>query len=213
MPVDQLATSGGFQARLPGDLGKITELRLRIDATVTVSEQGAGSKGLTCDVHAGPRSTLRERIVTLDRRRLTEGVGLLDQGACLEAGWAGIIRSLGGMPPIRTIRISPGRPKLEARASSIGSEPCAMLHLLKEGATPTSGIEYVMLRAMAAPLTMNLLLLDPKGSTPSSFTLKSRSPLRLDRSKDTIEPAPATLEPWARDAPARARRHDSRLHP
>jgi hypothetical protein len=203
-PVDQLVLSGSFRARLPGDLAKVTELRLRLDATVTVSEEVAGSKGLVYDFHAGPHSTLREGVVTIDRCRLALGPDLLDQGACAEAGWAGIIRSLGGMPPIRTIRISPGRPKLRAAATSFATDPYAMLHILQEGASPASGIEYLMLKGLASDVKLDLLLLDAKGGTMSPFTLRSGSPLRLDRAKDLLEPAPATLEPWALDAMRRA---------
>ncbi len=203
-PVDQLLASGAFRARLPGDLAKVTELRLRLDAKVSVNEEAAGSKGLAYDFHAGPHSTLRESIVAIDRCRLSLGPDLLDQGACVETGWAGVIRSLGGMPPIRTIRISPGRPKLRAASSSLGTDPYAILHLLQDGVTPTSGIEYLMLKSLAAPVKLDLLLLDAKGTTLSTFTLRSGSPLRLDRSKNTLEPAPPTPEPWALDAMRRA---------
>lgn len=210
-PVDQLVTSGAFRVRLPGALSKVTDLRVRVDARIAVSEQAAGSKGLDYEFHAGPHSTLREGVVTIDRCRLSLGADLLDQGACAEAGWAGVIRPLGGMPPIRTIRISPGRPKLLAPASSFMKHPYSIVHLIEPGADAATGLEYLMLIALPNPVKLDLLLLDPSGKTIVPFTLASGSPLRLDRAANTLTPAPATLEPWATDALRRACRHNPRL--
>lgn len=203
-PVDQLVVCGGFRARLAGDLAKVTELRVRLDAKIAVSEQSGESKGLDYEFHAGPHSNLREGVVTLDRCRLSLGPDLLDQGACVEAGWAGVFRPLGGMPPIRTIRISPGRPKLLATPPSFGTTPFTLMHALEEGATPTKGIEYLILLSPQAKVKLDLLLLDSRGNIHSTFTLKSGSPLRLDRARDALDPAPTPPEPWALDAMARA---------
>ncbi len=210
-PVDQLVTSGTFRVRLAGDLAKVTELRVRVDARIAVSEEAAGSKGLDYEFHAGPHSTLREGVVTIDRCRLSLGADLLDQGACVEAGWAGIIRPLGGMPPIRTIRISPGRPKLLASESSFTKDPYSIVHLIEPGADAAKGLEYLTLKALAAAVKLDLLLLDASGNTIQPFTLASGSPLRLDRATNTLTPAPATLEPWAADALRRACRQDPRF--
>ncbi|MEI7658288.1 MAG: hypothetical protein WCK33_09515 [Phycisphaerae bacterium] len=212
-PVNQLLTSGSWQLAVPGDCGKQTELSIRGGAMVTVKEVSTGPAPHAYDFWAGLHSSMPAGIVAIDRCRLKIGASLLDQGACLEAGWAGIIRSLGGMPPIRTIRISPGRPKLQAAAATFASDPYVMLHLLEPGATADKGVEYLMMRAVAKPVKMALLLLDAKGDTLSTFTLASGSPLRLDRARNTLDPAPPTLEPWARDSLARALAQDARLHP
>lgn len=212
-PVNQSMTSGSLQLTLPGDCGMLTELSIRGGAAVTVKEVSTGPAPFNYDLWAGLHSTLRAGVVSLDRCRLKLGKDLLDPGACVLAGWAGIIRPIGGMPPIRTIRISPGRPKRHAAPSTFASDPYVMLHILQEGATAGAGIEYVMLRALAAPVKLDLLLLDAKGDTLSTFTLKSGSPLRLDRARNTLDPAPPTLEPWAQDALLSAVAQDPRLYP
>jgi hypothetical protein len=115
------------------------------------------------------------------------------------------------MPPIRTIRISPGRPKLLASESSFTRDPFSIVHIIEEAATPAKGVEYLLLKSLAAAVKLDLLLLDASGNILTPFTLASESPLRLDRATNTLTPAPATLEPWATDALRRACAQDPRL--
>jgi hypothetical protein len=210
-PVNQTATATNWRLDMLGACDEHTLLAIRGAASVTVKERSTNPKPYDYDFHAGLHTNVPAGVVALDRCRLKLGGNMLDQGACLEAGWAGVFRPLGGMPPIRTIRISPGRPKLHATPSAFSGDPYAMLSILEPGATPRSGIEYVMLGPSKKSVTMTLLLLDPDDNQVHPFTIKSGEAMRLDRAGNKVEPAPSPLEDWALEAMRRACRQSTSL--
>ncbi|MCX5690178.1 MAG: hypothetical protein NTV94_10425 [Planctomycetota bacterium] len=122
-------------------------------------------------------------------------------GAAVDAGWAAMIRSA-GKPPLRTIRITTGRPALDARTQT-GSAPqppssnlppapeYCMLVAIEPEATSDKGVEYYFL---AAPkdTTHTLWLEVGKGKEKKRVDLPSGNYICVNRAEADpgIKPIP-----------------------
>jgi hypothetical protein len=122
-------------------------------------------------------------------------------GGVVDAGWAAMIRST-GKPPLRTIRITTGRPAFDTKAQSSefptqqqsalqqATEFCVLVAIEPE-ATSDKGVEYYFLAAQKAT-THTLWLYVGKEDKEKLVQLHSGHYIRVDREKanEDIKPIP-----------------------
>ena len=120
-------------------------------------------------------------------------------GAAVDAGWAAMIRST-GKPPLRTIRITTGRPALDTRTQT-GSAPqppssnlppapeyCVLVAIEPES-TSDKGIEYYF-HAAPKDTTHTLWLRVGKDDKKKLVELQSGYYIRVDRAQATEDITP-----------------------
>lgn len=155
-------------------------------------------------LHDAMAKTAKVRIDTTD---YTAGSVTELASAIVDSGWAAMIRST-GKPPLRTIRITTGRPALNtslaAHAATHGpavtapmaTEYAVLVALSPDALDENTGVEYYFLAARPnEDCSLDLTVRD--GASSPRLLLKSGSYLRVDRSSPqnpTIKPFPSSKE-------------------
>lgn len=116
-----------------------------------------------------------------DRSDLKREDNLGLASAKVQRGWAAMIRP-SGFPPLRTIRITTGRPALDqvGQIQSVAERaaaavPYAALVTVEPGAKFSEGVEFIFLRAEASGMetTLDLYRIEQDGTTRRELTIKS----------------------------------------